>query len=927
MHYLKKAGKGLMWSVAGLSLLLLFIYLSFPFWIPYVITQSLHDHGMRDIHVKVDFPGSTHLGIPSITFEKSFPNGELKVSGRDIHLTYSLETLLSGAIGSLVMNHVNVQWIIPSDLSQPALPSAVPPQGVKDWNSFSNLIRPMTLPSIPIRHIRLNHMNITHSSFPKPLQNATLKANVEITGQGWHGTIQFLDSPLPITSLTFEVAEGGKALITSDPILPHADPPLYLETRVSTDVPDLTITGTLHMDLGVLIQTLGLMFPIPNPWETLTGTLKGHWDGRLSPASGISSQPKIFVKGSSSLKFELPSLPPYGKDLSVDSQWLWEWDTENLRLVLQPSSNGSLQILGNAPQVKPRIPFLRSTPTPSLNWDVQETIHATVSHHQPPTFLRIHSGRVRGQARTQSDHLEGKLTFNHLTWDVTGALSGKATLHLQATLSNLDFSNVQARKVTGSLASNLTFSPLGIRAEFPPGTHFRAYKITNNRLDIPLVSISSKSSIIGDITFQTQSGTVALNDFLIRLPGLTFGEQKWEIGELRTKGLQLGFKQDNWFFGGLLSAKLPSGILAGTPTPKFDLTLGFAANPATMNIQFDVQTPHLPLHVKGKATLQQEKGLGKGTLRLLPIQFAPPMLLSRLLKPRKIPGIDITGGVLSAHGEIFWDHTQKPSTLPIHLIHAHGIIHLQELEGFLYKTIFKQLTSKLEFQVQNNVAQLFPSTLRIQEIQSPITFTDISCILASEPFSLTAQPRLHLRHGKASLLGGRAYFSDLILSSSIPDQSIQVTLQDLDLGKILELEQKKTITGSGKLDGTIPLHLKFPDVEVHKGQIQAQPPGGVLHFDLEQSLGTSWAQSQPQIDLLIQSLKNFHYHTLTAGVDYQKNGTLNLTTRLEGQNPHYKDGIPFNFNVNIEENIPALLKTLSLMKDLQAQIEEMITPP
>ncbi len=927
MHYLKKIGKGLAWSFASLSLLLLSIYLSFPLWAPYVVTQSLYDQGMRDIHIDIDLPRSTHLAISSITLKQSFPNADMKVSGRDIHVTYSLASLLSGTIESLILKHVAIQWMTSTDLLPSAPPSPAPSQSGQDWNAVAHLLRTFSFPNIPIRHIRLNHLNITHSSLPGPLQKATLKANVEITGRVWSGTIQFLDSILPISSITFEATEGGKALITSDPLLQHIDPPLYLKTQVSNDASDLTITGKLHVDLHVLTQTLSLIFPIPNYLETLTGTLKGKWDGHLSPASPTQLQPKIVVKGSSSLQFDLPSLPPYGKNFSVDSQWLWEWDRENLRLALQPSSKGSFQIPENPSGLTPLIPFLKSIPSPSVNWDVQEPIKVTVSSHQPPTFLRIHSGQIQGKSNTQSDELEARLTFHHLTWDITSGLSGKSTLYLQATLSNLVFSDLQARKVTGSTESNLTFSPLGVRMELSPGTHFRAYKITNNRLNIPHVSINSQHSIQGDITFQSQSGTLALNNFFIRLPELTLDEQKWEIGALRTKGVRITFSPDNWSLEGLLLAKRLSANLADIPVPAINLNLGFAANPATMKLQFDAQTLDLPIHLKGKVILQQEHGLGKGTFRLLPIQFAPPMLLSRLVQPWKIPDIDITGGVFSANGEIHWDHTQRTSTLPVHLIHAHGIIHLQDLEGYLYKTIFKNVTSKLEFHVQNNVAQLFPTSIRIQEIQSPITFTDTSCLLASEPFPLTSQPLFHLKQGKTSLLGGRAHFSDLILSSTIPEQSIKVTVQDLDLGKILELEQEKTITGSGKLDGVIPLHIQFPDIEVKNGKIQAQHPGGVLRFNLEQSLGTSWAQSQPHIDLLIQSLKNFHYHTLTAGVDYQKNGTLKLATRLEGKNPQYKDGIPFNFNVNIQENIPALLQTLSLVQDLQKKIEAMVSPP
>ncbi|MDX2348488.1 MAG: YdbH domain-containing protein, partial [Nitrospirota bacterium] len=45
----------------------------------------------------------------------------------------------------------------------------------------------------------------------------------------------------------------------------------------------------------------------------------------------------------------------------------------------------------------------------------------------------------------------------------------------------------------------------------------------------------------------------------------------------------------------------------------------------------------------------------------------------------------------------------------------------------------------------------------------------------------------------------------------------------------------------------------------------------------------------------------------------------------EGKNPDFRKGVPIHFNLNIEENIPALMKSLSLVKDLENKIETMMT--
>jgi Dicarboxylate transport len=46
-----------------------------------------------------------------------------------------------------------------------------------------------------------------------------------------------------------------------------------------------------------------------------------------------------------------------------------------------------------------------------------------------------------------------------------------------------------------------------------------------------------------------------------------------------------------------------------------------------------------------------------------------------------------------------------------------------------------------------------------------------------------------------------------------------------------------------------------------------------------------------------------------------------LTARLEGRNPDLKKIPPVNFNLTVQEHIPALLKSLRLVDDIQDAVE------
>jgi len=123
------------------------------------------------------------------------------------------------------------------------------------------------------------------------------------------------------------------------------------------------------------------------------------------------------------------------------------------------------------------------------------------------------------------------------------------------------------------------------------------------------------------------------------------------------------------------------------------------------------------------------------------------------------------------------------------------------------------------------------------------------------------------------------------------------------------------------------LFISGKEITIQKGSIHSRAAGGTIKLEVSEETAGSWAKSQPNLDLIVKSLQNYHYSKLAVGVDYEKNGILKLATQLEGKNPDFRNGVPIHFNLNIEENIPALLKSLSLVKDLENKIETMMTGP
>ncbi len=914
------------WVIGGLGIIAILTYGSFPLLGPYFIRQILQGQGLDRVTIEVGYPRSTHLLIPSLSFEKTFPSRSVAISSENIQLHYSLSSLLRTTIEKVTINEVSVSWNhseqVASSSPEPSLPT-----NRSAWESLSRLPLPLNLSVIPIKHLQVSQLHITHPSLPPRFQDTTIQASLDVTDNGVSGTFHFQSPMLPVSLLTFDIDKKGKFFLSSHHSTQDRKPAIHIETTASSNSNNLAFKGNLDVNLSVLVKLIRVFYPIPPEIQELTGKLTGHWIGHFPNISTPSAANNLSITGSSFLDFHLPSWPPYIEHLKISGKKTWLFDGQTLQLKITPQTRGSLEIVKDPAWANALLQVTSSTDSQPVQWNVQKPISMNFLLKEKIPSLEITKGQLQVHTITPTEKIEGLLRPHRLTWNMEKGLAGTGSMNLTGHLTSLSLPSLPIEKVAGTTRVNFDLNSSVVEFSLATGSDFRAFSIKAPPMVIPMVSVVSQSPLRGSITFDKGSGTFKASDWLIHLPSLSYDSQEVRFDSIEVKGLQLSLTPQNWIADALVRAKHISTNVGENRTPLVDLTLGVSGNPQTLDLRFDVKTVHQPLRIKGTMALHLLNKHGQATFRLFPIKFAPPVILSGILAPWEISDMDVTGGTISANGHVAWKVPSTPGTMPIQMTHAHGLIEVKNLEGFIPGTIIEGVTTTMELRGQNDIFQLLPTPVKIQHIQSAIEFRNTAFLVTSNPFALTASPTLRLLNGETSLLGGQAYFSRLSLGGSIPTQTLQVSLKNIELAKILELEQRETIKGTGKLDGTIPLTIDLPDIEVHQGLVQAQPPGGVLHFDLEESLGGSFAKNEPNLDLVIQSLKNFHYHTLNVGVDYQKTGILRLTTRLEGENPDYKNGIPFNFNLNIEENIPALLKTLSLVQDLEEQIEKMVTPP
>ena len=111
------------------------------------------------------------------------------------------------------------------------------------------------------------------------------------------------------------------------------------------------------------------------------------------------------------------------------------------------------------------------------------------------------------------------------------------------------------------------------------------------------------------------------------------------------------------------------------------------------------------------------------------------------------------------------------------------------------------------------------------------------------------------------------------------------------------------LTGTGRLDGTLPLSQRGRQVRVVGGPLRATEPGVIRYAGGEGA--ASLAAKQPQLAPVLGALENLRYETLTLEVSGDVSGELDVKVHARGSNPNFQQGRPVILNVNVEAPVAA----------------------
>ncbi len=916
----------------GLVILAGLTYAFLPTISKVLITQGLTNRGFSNVEVIIDRPGTHTLTIPLLAFRFPPESGSTSISIDNTEITYSLDSLLNNVVETVNIERMKIVWDS-SLLEKPSAPSpSSPPSQPDSQFDLRTLGSGAPLPVLPFQHLRIKQVDISNPLAPPTLQHVSLNANMDALSEGYAGSVHLEGDELLLNRLTFSLTPNGIVSLTGTHTSAPDDPVLDLDTSLEPSASGLALQGQAAIKLHPFIHTLAALYPLPAEYQAVTGTFFGTWTGTLQEQPSQADSPFGAMQGDFSLDAHMPSWPPLAQDIQLLTKGTFSIEGTALTVIVQPSSAGSVNLALDTVTPPAVTPFISHKGVRTLKWNFLKPIHVVVPIKKSLDSVLVPSGQIYLAMQNGSEQLDMFLSPQGLLWKPSRGVEGKAEVKLSTHLKPATTPVLSLNALSLEAQATLSLSSSQIEVALNPTSVLHLSHVKNETMHIPTLEGRFPKGLVWIYHAASQAWELQAEASSLAIPSLFLQGKQWELGEILTKDLLITSTPESWAINGESSVTQVQPPMTAFNIPPSNWQARYAVNPSAMTVQFNGQVLEHPVHIGGQVKFNALTGEVSGTMALTPIQFAPSTLvLSQLIQPWPNPDMDMTHGTVSASVDVTFRKTFNDPDKQFYLKKLHGIVDFKEIDGFFKPTIIKGLTTHVEILGKDETLRIPPTPLRIRNIQSAVEVRDISLLYSTETFSLNSIPTLAITNMSTHLLGGKVSLANTRVDPSAMTHEVTLNVSGLDLNEVLRLEQQETVKGTGALDGILPLVISRTDstlaVTVQQGSIHGRSPGGTLHFEVDEETASSWAKSQPNLDLIVKSLKNYHYSKLAVGVDYQKNGILNLATQLEGKNPDFRNGVPIHFNLNIEENIPALMKSLSLVKDLENKIEAMMARP
>ncbi len=804
----------------------------------------------------------------------------------DVVLEYDLRELWDGRLSSVEMQRVALVFQADSMVDESP-------------TSATTLLHYLTLTPDKINISQLNWSGIS--------ELVDGQVSLQISRSGLKLTGQIIDLNDRDAQFQFKVVSGSVAAL--DVVLSHHNEPgLKISSQISFDnQQSLDIEGELYLQHAV-IQALAARY-MKRPYhgiKDLAGELTVQWRGSISDDLGALLQ-------------------------SAQLEWDAKIDAGGLLVAKQPLKfQTSIDLFGQLDRgsatlvLKPGGEFTVASPLKNgLMTDVSAQIRLNKPLHMKIGPLGGGSrmgaeimGELAASLLVNEQPIELELGLEHLDCKGVDTITCKISTVLVVDVEELQISQYRLSGFKMMLEATLDINQQGINVSINPGAQAGLKSLT-----LPEVELYD---------LQLYGGGAALklgferNELEIKLASLNLS-----AAAVRYQEYQLAPAISLTGFGAYLDDKLTikTGFAAGPweikhpqnwlpPVPKMSGQLFLADTHLEIKAQLFGNLPQVSAQVNLQHRIESNQSHLK--FKLHPVDWQGKNNKLATLFPGWLYPVGIVSGQMHAAGDLTvkWPPQGAPQ------VAGQLNTSLNNLTGFVEDTYFSGLSTQMVSQLQPGDDSLveFSGKLRLDAIDVGLAVTDLVLDYNAAVGTDLQRGKLKVEGLGAHLLGGTLNMPAVEFDLAGPTHQLVLELNNLSLKQLVELGEYPEFEISGAVHGQLPVTISDQGVRIDQGWFEAKPPGGVVRY--QQDLQLSLAAADPQLQLVRDVLRNFEYDSLRAQVNYSEQDELLLAVQILGANPEVADGRKIHLNLNLEENIADLLRSMRMNREFLDFIQD-----
>ncbi len=386
------------------------------------------------------------------------------------------------------------------------------------------------------------------------------------------------------------------------------------------------------------------------------------------------------------------------------------------------------------------------------------------------------------------------------------------------------------------------------------------------------------------------------------------GKRIYLVGEISRK-------DENWLYNGGLSWKLVTADYESQQVQLKDIAVRISASAENLNLDGTFS----PASVAGKfAFILQHKLKNKlGTLSIKPVKPLnfndEDSRLSLLLTPWPYP-FDVLSGNIKLSSEAAWSQQDK--------LNFSAKIKFEDVGGNVSEQLFSGLSFDHELELLPQLQSRHGSVIKLALLDSGVIANNISSKLAIKTAVSGPLPQIVMQNLYGEIFGGTFSGDNLHYDLNRSKNKFNIKASNIDLAEIVKTQQLNDITATGRIDGIIPVEINQDGVFIEDGAFLNHVRNGTIRYNPK--AGTDQLQQNPLTGIALDALKDFHYSHLSAGVNFTPDGTLSINLQLKGTSPELDTNRPVHLNINTEQNLLSLLKSLRYAQGVSESIDNKV---